>query len=80
MDISEALPLDATGRVLLVEDDEGLANLIGDYLGRHPACPGGCLGHRFDHPKWVYRAIEWWDRRRSLRGHCLRSFSRPYPV
>lgn len=35
MDISEALPLDATGRVLLVEDDEGLANLIGDYLGRN---------------------------------------------
>ena len=33
--MSDALPLDATGRVLLVEDDEGLANLIGDYLGRN---------------------------------------------
>jgi two-component system OmpR family response regulator/two-component system response regulator RstA len=35
VDISEALPLDASGRVLLVEDDEGLANLIGEYLGRN---------------------------------------------
>jgi two-component system OmpR family response regulator/two-component system response regulator RstA len=35
VDISDALPLDATGRVLLVEDDEGLAGLIGDYLGRN---------------------------------------------
>ena len=35
MDISDALPLDATGRVLLVEDDEGLASLITDYLGRN---------------------------------------------
>jgi DNA-binding response OmpR family regulator len=32
---SDALPLDATGRVLLVEDDEGLAGLIADYLGRN---------------------------------------------
>lgn len=35
MDASDALPLDATGRVLLVEDDEGLAGLIADYLGRN---------------------------------------------
>jgi two-component system OmpR family response regulator/two-component system response regulator RstA len=35
VDISDALPLDATGRVLLVEDDEGLAQLIADYLGRN---------------------------------------------
>jgi DNA-binding response OmpR family regulator len=35
LDASDALPLDATGRVLLVEDDEGLANLIADYLGRN---------------------------------------------
>ncbi len=35
MNASEALPLDATGRVLLVEDDEGLAGLIADYLGRN---------------------------------------------
>jgi two-component system OmpR family response regulator/two-component system response regulator RstA len=35
MDASDALPLDATGRVLLVEDDEGLAGLIADYLRRN---------------------------------------------
>jgi two-component system OmpR family response regulator/two-component system response regulator RstA len=35
VDVSDALPLDATGRVLLVEDDEGLAGLIADYLGRN---------------------------------------------
>ena len=35
MDASEALPLDATGRVLLVEDDEGLGELISEYLGRN---------------------------------------------
>jgi glycosyltransferase involved in cell wall biosynthesis len=38
------------------------------YLGRHPNCPGGCLGHQFDRPGWAYRAIEWWDRRRAMRG------------
>jgi len=35
VDASEALPLEASGRVLLVEDDEGLAGLIADYLGRN---------------------------------------------
>src|SRR5258706_3974910 len=35
MDASDALPLEASGRVLLVEDDEGLAGLIADYLGRN---------------------------------------------
>ena len=35
MDASDALPLDATGRVLLVEDDEGLGELIAEYLGRN---------------------------------------------
>jgi glycosyltransferase involved in cell wall biosynthesis len=42
---------------------------IESYLARRPSCPGGCLGHRFDRPDWVYRAIEWWDRRRAMRGH-----------
>jgi rSAM/selenodomain-associated transferase 2 len=42
---------------------------IRDFLTRHPGCPGGCLGHRFDNPKRVLRAIEWWDRRRAMRGH-----------
>jgi two-component system OmpR family response regulator/two-component system response regulator RstA len=35
VDVSEALPIEASGRVLLVEDDEGLAELISDYLGRN---------------------------------------------
>jgi glycosyltransferase involved in cell wall biosynthesis len=33
-----------------------------------PACPGGCLGHRFASPRWVFRVIEWFDRRRGRRG------------
>ena len=41
------------------------------FLMRHPASPGGCLGHRFDNPRRVYRAIEWWDHRRALRGHSF---------
>jgi glycosyltransferase involved in cell wall biosynthesis len=44
---------------------------IDAYLHIHPACPGGCLGHRFGHPKRVYRAIEWWDRRRAMRGRSF---------
>jgi len=32
------------------------------------SCPGGCLGHRFDSPRTIYRWIEWGDRRRALRG------------
>jgi two-component system OmpR family response regulator len=35
LDASDALPFEASGRVLLVEDDEGLAELIADYLGRN---------------------------------------------
>jgi len=35
MEPYDALPLDARGRVLLVEDDEGLGGLITDYLGRN---------------------------------------------
>jgi rSAM/selenodomain-associated transferase 2 len=31
-------------------------------------CPGGCLGHRFDHPRRIYRWIEWCDARRARRG------------
>jgi glycosyltransferase involved in cell wall biosynthesis len=33
-----------------------------------PTSPGGCLGHRFDRPRLRYRLVEWWDRRRGLRG------------
>src|SRR5262245_1612909 len=40
------------------------------YLRTHPSCPGGCLGHRFDKQEGTFlRVIEWWDRRRALRGH-----------
>jgi glycosyltransferase involved in cell wall biosynthesis len=42
---------------------------IASSLKSRPGCPGGCLGHRFDSPKRVFRAIEWWDRRRAMRGH-----------
>jgi glycosyltransferase involved in cell wall biosynthesis len=42
---------------------------IREVLTRRPACPGGCVGHRFDSPKWAFRAIEWWDRRRAIRGY-----------
>jgi rSAM/selenodomain-associated transferase 2 len=44
--------------------------VVDRYLSTHPNCPGGCLGHRFDRQKGtLFRAIEWWDRRRALRGH-----------
>lgn len=33
-----------------------------------PACPGGCLGHRFDSRRWLYRLIERADRARAIRG------------
>jgi rSAM/selenodomain-associated transferase 2 len=38
------------------------------HLAADPACPGGCLGHRFDSPRRVYRLMEWFDRRRAVRG------------
>jgi len=34
-------------------------------LAQRPGCPGGCLGHRFASDGWVYRVIEWFDRRRA---------------
>lgn len=33
-----------------------------------PTCPGGCLGHRFDLRRWVYRLVELADRMRAVRG------------
>jgi rSAM/selenodomain-associated transferase 2 len=42
--------------------------LIGRRLLDEPACPGGCLGHRFDSPRIAYRLVEWYDRRRALGG------------
>ncbi len=41
---------------------------IRHHLTDRPACPGGCLGHRFDSPRWVFRLIEWFDRRRARLG------------
>lgn len=35
MDVSDALNAEKAARVLLVEDDEGLADLIGEYLGKN---------------------------------------------
>jgi rSAM/selenodomain-associated transferase 2 len=37
-------------------------------LATRPACPGGCLGHRFSSRRWVYRLIERADRMRAVRG------------
>jgi hypothetical protein len=41
---------------------------VREWLATHPACPGGCLGHRFDSPKLFLRVVEWWDRLRAERG------------
>ena len=41
------------------------------FLLRHPDCPGGCFGHRFDNGRPIYRAIEWWDRLRAKRGYSF---------
>lgn len=38
------------------------------HLADRPACPGGCLGHRFDSRRWLFRVIEWFDRRRARGG------------
>jgi rSAM/selenodomain-associated transferase 2 len=46
----------------------GALALVRRWLADHPACPGGCLGHRFDSPKPFLRLVEWWDRRRARRG------------
>lgn len=41
---------------------------IRSYLAKDSACPGGCLGHRFDSSRWIARVIEWCDLRRARRG------------
>jgi rSAM/selenodomain-associated transferase 2 len=38
------------------------------HVADYPDCPGGCLGHRFDSPRRVFRLMEWFDRRRAVRG------------
>lgn len=38
------------------------------WLADHPSCPGGCLGHRFDTPRTMYRFVEWWDSSRARLG------------
>jgi rSAM/selenodomain-associated transferase 2 len=42
--------------------------MIRCHLAANPDCPGGCLGHRFDSPRRVFRLMEWFDRRRAMRG------------
>jgi rSAM/selenodomain-associated transferase 2 len=42
--------------------------MIRARLEADASCPGGCLGHRFDSPRSIYRWIESWDRRRARRG------------
>ncbi|HVK16245.1 MAG TPA: glycosyltransferase [Fimbriiglobus sp.] len=46
----------------------GALERIRHHLAANPDCPGGCLGHRFDSAARVYRMMEWFDRRRALRG------------
>jgi hypothetical protein len=38
------------------------------WLADHPACPGGCFGHRFDSSRTVYRLVEAWDSVRARLG------------
>lgn len=38
-------------------------------LGDDPACPGGCLGHRFEPRRFVYDLIAWYDGCRARWGH-----------
>lgn len=46
---------------------EALAR-VRQALRDDPACPGGCLGHRFASGRRVYRLIEWYDAFRARRG------------
>ena len=39
-----------------------------DWMAEHPSCPGGCLGHRFDSPRIIYRFVECWDSLRARWG------------
>jgi rSAM/selenodomain-associated transferase 2 len=41
---------------------------IRNHLADNLDTPGGCLGHRFDSPRRVFRVMEWFDRRRARRG------------
>ena len=58
--------------VLVVHADmilpAGALALARRWLAEHPACPGGCLGHRFASPRPFFRLVEWWDRLRAQRG------------
>jgi rSAM/selenodomain-associated transferase 2 len=47
---------------------EGALVAIRTWLAHHPECPGGCLGHRFDHRMPALRLVEWFDTRRARRG------------
>jgi len=47
----------------------GVLASVRGRLASDPACPGGCLGHRFDSPRRIYRLIELWDRVRARLGH-----------
>lgn len=41
---------------------------VRDHLRERLDCAGGCLGHRFRSSGWMLRVIEWFDRRRAMRG------------
>lgn len=58
--------------VLVVHADmvlpQGALALVRRWLAEHPACPGGCLGHRFDSPRAFLRMVEFWDRLRAKKN------------
>jgi glycosyltransferase involved in cell wall biosynthesis len=62
-----------TERVVLIAHGDmlfppGALAAVRRTLALRPACPGGCLGHRFDSRRRVYRLIERADRMRAIRG------------
>ena len=70
--IAEVLSQVQEAIVLVVHADvvlwEGALQRIRQWLADHPSCPGGCLGHRFDSDRRIYRVVELWDRSRARGG------------
>ena len=60
---STVLVLHADGRC-----QRTTAEAIRRYFAMHPESPGGCLGHQFDHRRWLLRFVEIADRRRARKG------------
>ena len=63
-DVVLVLHADATLPVQAIE-------AIRVHLRNHPRCAGGCLGHRFESSRPIYRWIERWDEQRARRGRSF---------